>query len=102
MTDPHHPFRRPDPNGSGDQSGNRVNPDDGPLEAPESAEPAVLDPEFHQSVWKPWEDGTTPTPEGDTPAHLTSVEQPPVQRKRRLLIAGAVAVAAVVAFGIVR
>ncbi len=58
MTDPDQPFRRPQqahqpPDNSGQ-----------PTEA--SGEPLLLDPELHQSVWKPWQD-----PTGPPKAHLS-------------------------------
>lgn len=53
MMDPHQPFRRPDPNECVGQPG-------GPTVVHREEEPVVLDPEFHQSVWRPWEDPSPP------------------------------------------
>ncbi len=67
MTDPNGVFRRPDPR----------EPDGSPPVPPASSsqqvtapqEPVILDPEFHQGVWKPWEEpeDATPITDGDQP-----------------------------------
>ncbi|RMB60016.1 hypothetical protein [Tessaracoccus antarcticus] len=54
MTHPDEPFRRPSPTGAphDDQAPTHERP---ASELPPPAEPMILDPEFHQSVWNPWE-----------------------------------------------
>ncbi len=52
MTDPDHPFRRPRP------AVDRTGGDETPPTTPPSAlgdDPVILDPDFHQTVWTPWE-----------------------------------------------
>ncbi|RMB60015.1 hypothetical protein [Tessaracoccus antarcticus] len=96
MTDPDQPFRRPqnDP-----AHGDAV---EGPAAAAASvpatdANPIILDPDFHQSVWKPWEEPVHAAPGAGHPdaAPVTPITRPVVWAP---LLLGLVIVALVVAF----
>ena len=80
-TDPDAPFRR-SPSASGDY------PNATAAIAP-AADPVVLDPGFHQSVWKPWQDSTEQSPaQPSGPGAAVG----PVRRRPRRLVLGLVVV----------
>lgn len=54
MTSGDQPFRRPPSGADGERIGSPV-PGIGSQQRGTGAEPVILDPEFHQSVWKPWQ-----------------------------------------------
>ena len=75
--DPHEPFRRPRPLGVHDDASRdpSVSPA-GPAHPVEDAAPVILDAEFHQSVWKPWQEPDQSAPEDASPSERAFAPSP--------------------------
>ncbi|MEO7588993.1 MAG: hypothetical protein ABIS84_13325 [Arachnia sp.] len=86
MTDADQPFRRPVP---GQTLPDDVHPpavDNTCTASLPAAEPVILDPEFHQSVWKPWDAMASMGalhPDGGTSPGATTVPPPAPMGSRR-------------------
>lgn len=83
MTDPDQPFRRPSHSDLRDDAGEVTNGEVIPQETGSRAEPLILDPELHPSVWKAWEAPKRPNAEdhGTDDAVAEDVPEPPIQAK---------------------
>ncbi len=94
--DPHQPFRKPRSSSASEDG--RDAPDI--VAGGENArieEPVVLDPEFHQSVWKPWQQPTDQSSPDSTGPTTTPVPATHHRRARTILLGSAVIVMVLVA-----
>lgn len=94
MSDPDQPFRRPQGASVRADSTTSAVHQSGVDRAGAAAEPVVLDPDFHQSVWKPWDEETDPGTDDVDRALGTGTKQ---RRLRRTVILASTGVALVVA-----
>lgn len=63
MTEPDQPYRRPRPDAEHDADGKSSLLEGSTSSSPPMGDdPVILDPEFHQSVWKPWQEPAEASP----------------------------------------
>ncbi|MDO5737004.1 MAG: hypothetical protein Q4P15_11070 [Propionibacteriaceae bacterium] len=80
MTDPDQPFRRPLPGQSPPGHDSDVNS----VPRPNGGDPVILDSEFHQSIWRPWEKQVAPVPTPySTEGEATPTGTAPLRRAPR-------------------